>query len=175
MLRIFHTHPARTSLLQDFAFYEVRNGNLAFRLVFMSPTASSDAEDAGESAATSTRGNIRWSHSTIAFSSPAGYVPDEHGEHGEHPRYVRRNVAGHGWCLVSTFALHANGDGHDEPALRYAADSGHAPECHASPQPWAPWTEFHGNGQRALLKLASSRFMTFPFPSAEKCEKPLDH
>lgn len=23
MLRIFHTHPARTSLLQDFAFYEV--------------------------------------------------------------------------------------------------------------------------------------------------------
>ena len=24
MLRIFHTHPARTSLLQDFAFYEVR-------------------------------------------------------------------------------------------------------------------------------------------------------
>ncbi|KAG6870381.1 hypothetical protein C0993_004680, partial [Termitomyces sp. T159_Od127] len=22
MLRIFHTHPARTSLLQDFAFYE---------------------------------------------------------------------------------------------------------------------------------------------------------
>ena len=25
MLRIFHTHPARTSLLQDFAFYEVGN------------------------------------------------------------------------------------------------------------------------------------------------------
>lgn len=25
MLRIFHTHPARTSLLQDFAFYEVRS------------------------------------------------------------------------------------------------------------------------------------------------------
>lgn len=24
MLRIFHSHPARTSLLQDFAFYEVR-------------------------------------------------------------------------------------------------------------------------------------------------------
>jgi len=24
MLRIFHTHPAKTSLLQDFAFYEVR-------------------------------------------------------------------------------------------------------------------------------------------------------
>lgn len=24
MLKIFHTHPARTSLLQDFAFYEVR-------------------------------------------------------------------------------------------------------------------------------------------------------
>jgi len=23
MIRIFHTHPARTSLLQDFAFYEV--------------------------------------------------------------------------------------------------------------------------------------------------------
>lgn len=23
MLRIFHSHPARTSLLQDFAFYEV--------------------------------------------------------------------------------------------------------------------------------------------------------
>ena len=26
MLRIFHTHPARTSLLQDFAFYEVSLG-----------------------------------------------------------------------------------------------------------------------------------------------------
>ena len=25
MLRIFHTHPARTSLLQDFAFYEVQS------------------------------------------------------------------------------------------------------------------------------------------------------
>ena len=24
MLRIFHTHPARTSLLQDFAYYEAR-------------------------------------------------------------------------------------------------------------------------------------------------------
>ncbi|KAJ7024272.1 YT521-B-like domain-containing protein [Mycena alexandri] len=28
MLRIFHTHPARTSLLQDFAFYEVRPNSL---------------------------------------------------------------------------------------------------------------------------------------------------
>lgn len=27
MLRIFHTHPARTSLLQDFAFYEVVSYN----------------------------------------------------------------------------------------------------------------------------------------------------
>ena len=27
MLRIFHTHPARTSLLQDFAFYEVMSCN----------------------------------------------------------------------------------------------------------------------------------------------------
>ena len=27
MLRIFHTHPARTSLLQDFAFYEVMSYN----------------------------------------------------------------------------------------------------------------------------------------------------
>ena len=27
MLRIFHTHPARTSLLQDFAFYEVVSCN----------------------------------------------------------------------------------------------------------------------------------------------------
>lgn len=27
MLRIFHTHPARTSLLQDFAFYEVSYAN----------------------------------------------------------------------------------------------------------------------------------------------------
>ena len=27
MLRIFHTHPARTSLLQDFAFYEVASCN----------------------------------------------------------------------------------------------------------------------------------------------------
>lgn len=25
MLRIFHTHPSRTSLLQDYAFYEVRD------------------------------------------------------------------------------------------------------------------------------------------------------
>ena len=25
MLRIFHTHPARTSLLQDFSYYEVRH------------------------------------------------------------------------------------------------------------------------------------------------------
>ncbi|KAF8965279.1 YT521-B-like domain-containing protein [Flammula alnicola] len=31
MLRIFHTHPARTSLLQDFAFYEVRI--LSFSLI----------------------------------------------------------------------------------------------------------------------------------------------
>lgn len=157
MLRIFHTHPARTSLLQDFAFYEVRNGDLVFGLVFISLAASSDAEDAGKSAAT--RGNIRWSHTTITISSPTtGYVLDEHGEHGEHPCYVRRNVAGHGWCFVSAFALYANGDGHDEPTLRYAADSGHAPECHASPQPWSPWTELHGYGQCALLKLASSRF-----------------
>jgi hypothetical protein len=28
MLRIFHTHPARTSLLQDFAFYEVMHCNI---------------------------------------------------------------------------------------------------------------------------------------------------
>lgn len=26
MLRIFHSHPSRTSLLQDYAFYEVRTG-----------------------------------------------------------------------------------------------------------------------------------------------------
>lgn len=29
MLRIFHTHPARTSLLQDFAFYEVSDMSLS--------------------------------------------------------------------------------------------------------------------------------------------------
>jgi YTH domain-containing family protein len=28
MLRIFHSHPARTSLLQDFAFYEVKHANV---------------------------------------------------------------------------------------------------------------------------------------------------
>jgi hypothetical protein len=36
MLRIFHTHPARTSLLQDFAFYEVRVRNFIFDLAFIS-------------------------------------------------------------------------------------------------------------------------------------------
>jgi YT521-B-like domain len=30
MLRIFHTHPARTSLLQDFAFYEVVSRNAIY-------------------------------------------------------------------------------------------------------------------------------------------------
>jgi hypothetical protein len=30
MLRIFHTHPARTSLLQDFAFYEVLSRNAIY-------------------------------------------------------------------------------------------------------------------------------------------------
>ena len=30
MLRIFHTHPARTSLLQDFAFYEVYSYSITF-------------------------------------------------------------------------------------------------------------------------------------------------
>lgn len=31
MLRIFYTHPARTSLLQDFAFYEVGIHNVCIR------------------------------------------------------------------------------------------------------------------------------------------------
>jgi hypothetical protein len=55
MLRIFHTHPARTSLLQDFAFYEVRVRNFAFDLAFISHVASSDAKNAGASTATAAR------------------------------------------------------------------------------------------------------------------------
>jgi len=51
MLRIFHTHPARTSLLQDFAFYEV---GLLFIIFFYKiihdriPTATSYAKDASD-------------------------------------------------------------------------------------------------------------------------------
>ena len=38
MLRIFHTHPARTSLLQDFAFYEVVSYNSQFECCLTPPT-----------------------------------------------------------------------------------------------------------------------------------------
>lgn len=137
MLRIFHTHPARTSLLQDFAFYEVRERKVvfAFDLVFSLRVASSDAEDAA-AATTATRNHTRQYDPAISFPSPAaaGYVlDDEHGEHGKHSCYVWSNVAGHGWRSIAAYALHADGHGHDEPAVRYAADPGHAPECPAPP------------------------------------------
>ena len=48
MLRIFHTHPARTSLLQDFAFYEVRISfrflkNNEFIMIALAPSHAKDA------------------------------------------------------------------------------------------------------------------------------------
>jgi hypothetical protein len=58
MLRIFHTHPARTSLLQDFAFYEVRVRNFTFNLAFIPRVASSDAENAGASTSNSSKAEI---------------------------------------------------------------------------------------------------------------------
>jgi hypothetical protein len=57
MLRIFHTHPARTSLLQDFAFYEVVSSNNTIWLLsnvtnLLAPVPSEDASpcniDAGD-------------------------------------------------------------------------------------------------------------------------------
>jgi hypothetical protein len=135
MLRIFHTHPARTSLLKDFAFYEVRVRNFAFDLAFISRVASSDAKSAGASTAAAARRksfHIRKQYSTIAFPSPAAdHVLD--GKHGEHACYVWSDAAGHGWRFISAYALHANGDEHDDPAVWYAADSGHAPKRPASP------------------------------------------
>lgn len=46
MLRIFHTHPARTSLLQDFAFYEVCPGTSLSDSILKLRLAPSDAENA---------------------------------------------------------------------------------------------------------------------------------
>lgn len=141
MLRIFHSHPARTSLLQDFAFYEVREFVCAFSLAFMLRAASSDAEDTGASTAATTTTATRWNsnhirqyYPTIAFPSPAAdHVLDGKHEHSEHSSYVRNNVASHGWRFTSALALHAAGHGHDEPAVWYAADPSYAPECPASP------------------------------------------
>jgi hypothetical protein len=53
MLRIFHTHPARTSLLQDFAFYEVVSYN-TIRLLsnannLLAPVHSEDASPCNRS------------------------------------------------------------------------------------------------------------------------------
>jgi hypothetical protein len=62
MLRIFHTHPARTSLLQDFAFYEVVS-----RITIYSPTNSSKFLSAAI-------------HSKDA--SPGG--PSDHGRDNDH-------------------------------------------------------------------------------------------
>ncbi len=49
MLRIFHTHPARTSLLQDFAFYEVCCRDIQYLTHFTDwgKSVASDAEGAG--------------------------------------------------------------------------------------------------------------------------------
>ncbi|KAJ7827752.1 YT521-B-like domain-containing protein [Mycena olivaceomarginata] len=47
MLRIFHTHPARTSLLQDFAFYEVRYSFSSLGPMLTLTIAASDAKNAG--------------------------------------------------------------------------------------------------------------------------------
>lgn len=47
MLRIFHTHPARTSLLQDFAFYEVRISCPVCAGPHVFPPAPSYAKESG--------------------------------------------------------------------------------------------------------------------------------
>lgn len=46
MLRIFHTHPARTSLLQDFAFYEVSAHFFPASINLIEKNVSSAASDA---------------------------------------------------------------------------------------------------------------------------------
>ncbi|KAI0703550.1 YT521-B-like domain-containing protein [Cytidiella melzeri] len=68
MLRIFHTHPARTSLLQDFAFYELQAMQKAQTQM---QSGASSPEQPGSSVASPVLGSASTAQHPFAMSNPA--------------------------------------------------------------------------------------------------------
>lgn len=85
MLRIFHTHPARTSLLQDFAFYEVGRRNLAKRYSSSHPRKLQAMQKAQTQALTQAQGASSPSQTPVGVQTPGnqsqGLSPTSTGQH----------------------------------------------------------------------------------------------
>lgn len=161
MLRIFHTHPARTSLLQDFAFYEVQQYIVTLKVIclifFTDASASKDTEQPDSRKC------------LFPFSYADGYAISRYSisrnfsdqfiwstpicNDQSHSARIRGTAHGYAW----TEHEHEPWNGH-EPHAANADEYGHCirqpsrhAECDAASQPraHARWTKFHGYGRHA--------------------------
>lgn len=156
MLRIFHTHPARTSLLQDFAFYEVSERILSYRHDIHLATVASNSKGPNSGSFSGRR---------VAGTSASGYSGAGHPDAGYLPYFYRSTPLRHVKPDRSRICRSADGDTADEhghghehghgyqPDAANADEHGYAlcepscyPECHAKSEsrPIARWrTELH--------------------------------
>jgi hypothetical protein len=158
MLRIFHTHPARTSLLQDFAFYEVCTQPIDFLTSMLTcPIAASHAKDAGTTgqrlafpfplsgpidAFTSAPACCCFATASAATTPAAD--PIRHVSQSQCARIP--NAADDAHDADADANGYGYGHGYGQPVW-HPAGSGDAPKRHAAPQPRATrrGTKLHGN------------------------------